>query len=112
MGITPFLSWARSLEDDLGAERIDFYVTWRGHSPLTDELEAIAAGHPGLHLHIIDTSLDGHLTPERVLDQVPDPTGLSVLLCGPQKMTAQFSDAFRRAGVNPANLHHEYFSWR
>ncbi len=112
VGITPFLSWARSLEDDLAVERVDFYVTSRGRSPFADELEAIAADHPNLHLHVIDTSADGHLTPEQVLDQVPEPTRLSVFLCGPQKMTAQFSDAFRRAGVSPVNIHYEYFSWR
>lgn len=113
VGITPFLSWARSLDDDLGTERVDFYVSSRGRSPFADELGTIAAGHPDLHLHIVDTSVDGHLTPEQVLAQVPDePAGLSVFLCGPQKMTAQFSDAFRRAGVSPVNIHYEYFSWR
>lgn len=112
VGVTPFLSWARSLGEDLGAERVDFYVSSRGRSPFGDELEVIAADHPDLHLHIIDTTVGGHLTPDQVLTQVTEPTGLSVFLCGPQKMTAQFSDAFRRAGVSPVNIHYEYFSWR
>ncbi len=112
VGITPFLSWARSLEADLGADRVDFYVTSRGRSPFADELEAIAANHPNLHLHIVDTSVDGHLTPEQVLGEIPEPARLSAFLCGPQKMTAQFGDAFRRAGVIPVNIHFEYFNWR
>ena len=112
VGITPFLSWARSLDEELGAEQIDFYVTSRGRSPFADELEAIAARHPNLHLHIIDTAVDGHLEPERVLAQIPEPAGLSVFMCGPKRMTTEFRDACRRAGVSPGNIHFEYFNWR
>ena len=106
------LSWARSLDDELGAERIDFYVTSRGRSPFAGELEAIAARHPNLHLHIIDTAVDGHLEPERVLAQSPEPAELRVFMCGPKRMTAEFRDAFRRAGVSPGNIHFEHFNWR
>lgn len=113
VGITPFLSWARSLDDQLDADRVDFYVSSRGRSPFADELQGIADAHPNLHLHVVDTAVDGHLTAERVLAELPvPPQRLSVFLCGPQRMVKQLTRAFRRAGVAKVNIHQEYFSWR
>ncbi len=113
VGITPFLSWARSLDDDLNAQRVDFYVSSRGRSPFADELTAVAAVHPNLHLHVVDTLVDGHLTADRVLAEVTVPARrLSVFLCGPQRMVKQLTGAFRQAGVVPVNIHQEFFSWR
>lgn len=113
VGITPFLSWARSLEQDLGAERVDLYVSSHGRSPFADELAAVADAHPSLHLHVVDTAVEGHLTSERVLAEVPVPVQrISVFLCGPQRMVRQLVRAFRKAGVAPVNIHREYFSWR
>lgn len=113
VGITPFLSWARSLDDHLDAQRVDFYVSSRGRSPFADELQDIADAHPNLHLHVVDTAVDSHLTADRVLAEVAVPAErLSVFLCGPQRMVKQLTGGFRRAGVVPVNIHQEYFSWR
>lgn len=113
VGITPFLSWARSLPQDLDAERVDLYVSSRGRSPFADELAAVADAHPNLHLHVVDTAVEGHLTAARVLAEVPVPVQrISVFLCGPQRMVRQLVRAFRTAGVAPVNIHREYFSWR
>ncbi|WP_255768869.1 ferredoxin reductase family protein [Pseudarthrobacter sulfonivorans] len=112
VGITPFLSWLRSLDNELG-ETVDFFVTSAGRSPFADEIERIAKEHPRLTVHLIDTSSDGRLTPEQVLGAVDtDSRELSVYMGGPDPMLRQFRRALRAAGVRAANIHREYFRWR
>lgn len=112
VGITPFLSWLRSLDDEL-AETVDFFVTSAGRSPFADEIQKIAKDHPRLTVHLIDTSTDGRLTPDQVLGAVDaDPRELSVFMGGPDPMLRQFRRALRASGVRAANIHREYFHWR
>lgn len=111
-GITPFLSWLRSLEGKLEGT-VDLFVTSSGTSPFAQEIAGIARAHPGLTVHFVDTDTDGRLTPEMVLGSVAvEPRRLSVFMGGPDKMLRQFGKAFRAAGVRRANIHREYFNWR
>lgn len=112
VGITPFLSWLRSLDGEL-KESVDFFVTSAGRSPFADEIETVAGRHPRLTVHLIDTTSDGRLTPQRVLETVKaDPRELSVFMGGPDAMLRQFRKEFRGSGVRAANIHREYFHWR
>lgn len=112
VGITPFLSWLRSLEGKLEGT-VDLFVTSSGTSPFAQEIAGIARAHPGLTVHFVDTDTDGRLTPEMVLGSVAvEPRRLSVFMGGPDKMLRQFGKAFRAAGVRRANIHREYFNWR
>jgi len=112
VGITPFLSWLRSLDGKLEGT-VDFFVTSAGTSPFAEEIIEIAKDHPGLTVHLVDTDTDGRLTPEAVLGTVGvEPRRLSVFMGGPDKMLRQFRKAFRAAGVRRANIHREYFHWR
>jgi predicted ferric reductase len=112
VGITPFLSWLRSLDGELN-EAVDLFVTSSGRSPFADEVQAIAKAHPRLAVHLIDTTTGGRLTPQHVLAAVQaDPRELSVFMGGPDPMLKEFRRAFRAAGVRPANIHREYFHWR
>jgi predicted ferric reductase len=64
-------------------------------------------------VHLVDTDVDGRLTPEQVLAAVDTPPRqLSVFMGGPDPMLRQFRRAFRSAGVRTANIHREYFQWR
>jgi predicted ferric reductase len=112
VGITPFLSWLRSLDGEL-QETVHLFVTSAGRSPFTDEIETIAAQQPGLTVHLIDTQAGSRLTPQQVLDTAGgDPAGVSVFMGGPDRMLRQFRRAFQAAGVRAANIHREYFHWR
>ncbi|MDQ0825688.1 putative ferric reductase [Arthrobacter sp. B2I5] len=112
VGITPFLSWLRSLDGELHDD-VHFFVTSAGPSPFADEISAIARNHPRLTVHAVDTEADGRLTPEAVLAAVgTEPRELSVFMGGPDAMLRQFRKAFRNAGVRRANIHREYFQWR
>lgn len=66
IGIPPFLSWLRDL-DDLNCQ-IDFSYTVRNpdEALFTDEIEEATARHPGLVLHLNISPRDGSLTMERI----------------------------------------------
>lgn len=112
VGVAPFLSWLRSLDGPL-PYRVDFFYSAVGAPAFADEIRTIADRHDGLHAHLIDSSLEGRLTVERVLVDVGGhPEGLSVFMCGPAAMLSAFETRLRRAGVASRHIHREYFDWR
>lgn len=113
VGVTPFLSWMRSLSHEPLRARVHFFYTNAGPAPYAEQITAIARAHPNLTVHLIDSSAEGHLTGSRVLDTVRvDPRLLSVFLCGPTPMVDTLTRDLRRAGVAARNLHREHFDWR
>jgi predicted ferric reductase len=112
VGVAPFLSWLRALDGRL-PHRVDFFYTAVGEPPFADEIHEIAARHESLHTQVIDTSVEGRLTPEHVLAVAGgDEDGLSVFMCGPDGMVRTFQTAFRLAGVPARRIRREYFDWR
>ena len=112
VGVAPFLSWLRSLDAAL-APHVDFFYSAAGDAPFAAEIREIASRHPTLVAHLIDTTVDGRLTPERVLaDAGGDPRALSVFMCGPQAMLTTFQAQLHQAGVPARRIHREYFDWR
>lgn len=113
IGITPFLSWLRALDEHAPPGRADLFYSTQGEAPFADEITAIAHDHPGLRVHLHDTSAAGYLTPDEVLAHAGgDPRELSIFLCGPGPMVDQFVRRFRQAGVRARNIHREHFDWR
>lgn len=112
VGVAPFLSWLRALDDDFN-RRVDFFYSAEGEAPFAEEIHAIAARHPSLHAHLVDTSVDGRLTVARVLEAAgAEPRRLSVFLCGPGPMLQSFQTGLRAAGVPARRIHREHFEWR
>lgn len=113
VGVAPFLSWLRALERHPLPSRVDFFYSADGEAPFADELRAIADDQPALRLHLVDTAVDGRLTPEQVLALAGgDPRSLSVFMCGPGPMLRTFETQLRLAGVRGRRIHREYFDWR
>ena len=113
VGVAPFLSWLRALDGGHLPYRVDFFYTADGDAPFAEEIRQIADRHESLHVHMIDTSVTGRLTPGHVLHvAVGDPNELSVFMCGPQGMLRSFQTQLRRAGVSSRRIHREYFDWR
>lgn len=112
VGVAPFLSWLRALDGDLST-RIDFFYSADGEAPFSEEIRVIAARHPTLRAHLVDTSVDGRLTVGHVLEAVEgEPRGLSVFMCGPGPMLQSFQTGLRAAGVPARHIHREHFEWR
>lgn len=113
VGVTPFLSWLRTLAHEPLTEQVDFFYSSEGPAPFADEVREIDVRHPTLTVHLVDSRAQGFLTPDQVLDAVgPVTPDLSVFLCGPQGMVSAFRKALRSAGVPRTQIHHEHFTWR
>jgi predicted ferric reductase len=114
VGVTPFLSWLRSLDEHPVHAEVDFFYTSAEEPvPYVDEIEAIAARHDEIRVHIVRSAVDGRLSPATVLDGVSArPEDLSVFLCGPEPLVAAMVNGLRAGGVPPARFHREYFDWR
>jgi predicted ferric reductase len=112
VGVAPFLSWLRALDRD-HTRRIDFFYTSDGQAPFSAEIREIAAAHPTLHAHLIDTSVHGRLTTAQILETAGgEPRGLSVFMCGPKGMLRTFQTQLHGAGVPSRRIHREHFDWR
>ena len=66
VGVAPFLSWLRALDGHL-PHRVDFFYTRGRRGAVRRRDPRIADRHESLHAHLIDTSVEGRLTAERVL---------------------------------------------
>jgi predicted ferric reductase len=114
IGVTPFLSWLRALDNHPLRGRVDFfYTSASADPPYTAEIRELANRHDMLHVHFVDSSREGHLTAERVMATAAgNPDALSVFLCGPVEMVRSFQSDFRRAGVASRRIYREYFDLR
>jgi predicted ferric reductase len=112
VGVTPFLSWLRSLDGDL-PYRVEFFFTTDGDPPFADEIREIAARHDSLNVHLVNALEEGRLVPKQVLDTAGGPgDDLSVFMCGPKGMLSVFDASFRLGGVRPGRIRREHFDWR
>lgn len=113
VGVAPFLSWLRALDEHPPHGRVDFFLSAAGEAPFDAEIRAVAARHDEVHAHLVDTTREPRLTPEQVLERAGgDPRGLSVFLCGPEPMLRSLTSGLRRLGVPARRIHREYFDWR
>lgn len=114
IGVTPFLSWLRALDDHPLRGTVDFfYLSSSADIPYAEEIKALADSHVMVHLHLVNTGSEGHLTAERVMATIgKNPNTLSVFLCGPAGMVRSFQTGFRHAGVASRHIHREYFDLR
>ncbi len=121
VGVTPFLSWLRSLDDFPLSGQVDFFYSAAGDATYVGEIRAIVQDHPHVRFHVVDTATAGRLTAERALEAArpatdasspSDPGSVSVFMCGPEPMVRSLMAGFREAGVPASALHREHFDWR
>ncbi len=117
VGVTPFLSWLRSLDEHPPPNRVDFFYSVAqesdGEVPYLAEIREILERHPEVDLHVVRSAVDGRLTAKRVLERSgADPRHLSVFMCGPAPMVRDLQQGFRADGVSTLRLHREHFDWR
>ena len=115
VGVAPFLSWLRGLERASAAASGSISstpLTARRHSPRRSS--AIAGATTALRTHLIDTSVEGRLTTERVLASVGGdaerPVRVPMWAAG--RCCARSRRSFAQAGVPSRRIHREYFDWR
>ena len=111
IGITPFLSWARSLE---GPTPIDLYYCTPAaeHAHFLDELFTIADRHPTLRVVPIRKSSLGRLSVRDIAAVNPRLTEGHVFVCGPQVMIDNLRTGLVASGMAPERIHSECFDFR
>lgn len=113
VGITPFVAWAQAL-DATGSD-IHLFYTYRDResAPHLAELTDLATRKPNLHLHLVETSTAGRLTPERVVkDAAVDLASATVAFCGPKDMRETFRRSLVASGLPARRFRYEEFEIR
>jgi predicted ferric reductase len=113
VGITPFMSWIRSMDGSFDRD-VDFYysVGRRSEAVYLDEIEAAGARHKSFRAHLVSSDEDGLLTGARVIAEVPHGASPWVYLCGPPAMTAALSKDLHRLGLPHGQIRWEQFETR
>ena len=112
IGITPFLSMARSLPDDVGA--VDLYYC-TGDAPaavLIDELYAVADRHPTVRVIPVAADRLGFLRADDVRAASGNLSRTHIFLCGPPQMIDALRGQFEDMGVPAGRIHYEDFRMR
>ena len=113
IGITPFMSWIRSLNGSFDRD-VDLYysVANRADAVYLDELEAAVRAHPSLKVHVVDSSRDGLLDARAVAKGSPGTAEAWVYMCGPPGMMRALDKGFRKLGIPPDHIRWEQFNVR
>lgn len=111
IGITPFLSWARSLDHSLP---IDLYYCTPGaeQAHFLDVLNEIADRYPRFRVIPIRKSSLGRLSVEDIAAVNPNVLNGHVFVCGPQVMIDNMRTGFAARGMPPDRIHSENFDFR
>jgi predicted ferric reductase len=112
IGITPFMSWIRSLDESFGRD-VDLYYSVRSESDalFADEIGAAGERFPTFRPHMVVTDRQGVLTADAVIAS-HDPGSTWVYMCGPPPMTEALARGFRRLGVPGGHIRWEQFDVR
>ena len=111
IGVTPFLSMARSL--DGAGPAIDFYycVEHATEAHFLDELRSIARETDGFRVVLVPRESDGFLTGERLAAENEDLAQTDVLVCGPPAMIDSLRAQLNAHGLPRDCFHAEEFGF-
>ena len=111
IGITPFLSWARSLDRSILA---DLYYCMPGpeQAHFLDELYDIADRYPAFRVIPMRKRSLGHLTVAISRRSIPTSAQGHVFICGPPVMIDNLTMGLATRGVPPHRIHSEAFDFR
>jgi ferredoxin-NADP reductase len=112
IGVTPFLSMARSLGTE-GGPAIDFYycVEHADEALFLDELRAIAGRREDFRIVVVPRDTDGFLTAKRLEEELGDLSAAHTLICGPPAMIRSLTSQLRQHGVPSTQIHSEEFGF-
>src|SRR5215216_7638359 len=114
IGLTPFLSFVRDMNDSL-AHDVDFYYTVRHpeEALFVDEIRAADERNPHLKVHIRFSATEGSLTMDHILkNREGNIKDYHVYLCGPLPMIQAFETKFLALGLPQNQIHYEEFNFR
>jgi predicted ferric reductase len=111
IGITPFLSWARSLNGPMAADL--YYCTPRAeHAHFLEELFDIADRYPSFRVIPIRKTSLGHLSVNDIEAVNPNLSDGHIFICGPPTLVENLTTGFVARGMPPGRIHSEIFDFR
>jgi predicted ferric reductase len=112
IGVTPFLSMARSLDSGEGPA-IDLYycVEHEEEAHFLDELRAIADRRGDFRVVVVPRDTAGFLTATRLAREHEDLVSSDVLICGPPAMIESLRAQLEAEGVPGEQVHAEEFGF-
>ena len=111
VGVTPFLSWARHIEqtqDSTYQARFYYCVHSRSDAVQYEEFERIAGQQVNLRVALVCSEEQGHLR----AGDIGDLGDKDIFMCGPKGFTADLQRQFLRLGVAGDRIHFEDFEFR
>lgn len=114
IGLTPFLSFIRALDDTQNHD-IDFYYTVRHKEEalFTEEIASAAKQNSRLKAHIRFSATDGSLSIDEIVKNADGSLKeRHIYMCGPLPMIQAFEEKFLALGVPAGNIHFEEFNLR
>ena len=111
IGVTPFLSMARSLSSS--TYEIDFYYATerREEAHFLSDLLEVADRNPRLRVIPIRRESLGHITADDIAAATFDLPDKDIVICGPPRMMEGLSKQFQARGVPRRRIHFEQFSF-
>ena len=112
IGVTPFLSMARSLGDGTAAPVRFYYCVERlEEAHFLDEFRAIAARRDGFEIAVVPRDTDGFLSAARLYAENQELAETDVLICGPPAMIVSLRAQLATRGFPQRQLHAEEFGF-
>ncbi|WP_322997972.1 ferric reductase-like transmembrane domain-containing protein [Castellaniella sp.] len=117
IGITPFLAWLESLQDQPDAApqaQLHYCVRDAARDPFVGRLRDLCATLPRITLHVHDASA-GQRLDARILRQesgVQAGEALDVWFCGPAGLARQLETGLQALGLKDVPVHREAFEMR
>jgi predicted ferric reductase/mono/diheme cytochrome c family protein len=111
IGVTPFLSMARSL--DGGGTPVHFYycVERPEEAHFLDEFRAIAARRDDFEITVVSRDRDGFLSADRLAAENPELEASDLLICGPPAMITSLRAQLTARGLPDKQVHAEEFGF-
>jgi predicted ferric reductase/mono/diheme cytochrome c family protein len=112
IGVTPFLSMARSLRF-ANEPAVDFYycVEHAEEAHFLDELQAVAARRDDFRLFLVPRDEVGFVTAERLATESGELPQREILICGPPAMIENLRSQLTAHGVPGSRIHAEEFGF-
>jgi predicted ferric reductase len=112
IGLTPFLSRARSLRAESAADiHLIYCVQDETRAFFLPELEALASKLTGFRVSTHFFGREGTLNSAYLTARCPDYASREIYVCGPPELLHAAKNILRQAGVSAARLHSEEFTW-
>ena len=112
IGVTPFLSMARSQAETAGVPVRFYYCVERlAEAHFLDEFDAIAARRKGFELTVVPRDTDGFLSAERLAAENPGLAEADVLICGPPAMIVSLRTQLVAQRLDEGQIHAEEFGF-